>query len=83
MEFSKWKANIYKIVKIFIEDKDKFYNEYLKNVKEPFQCISILMSFMDVINYLHNKNNTSCIIHNPILFDASCSGIQHFFKCYD
>jgi len=67
--------NAYKIVKLFIDDKDKFYNEYLKNVKEPFQCISILMALMDVIN--SNKHDTSCIIDNPILFDASCSGIQH------
>jgi DNA-directed RNA polymerase, mitochondrial len=33
------------------------------------------MAFINVFNSLYKKNK--CIIENPILFDASCSGIQH------
>jgi hypothetical protein len=67
--------NLKGIVKMFKGDKDKFYNEYVNKVKEPFQFISILMGFIKILRDRDNK--IKCIINNPILFDASCSGIQH------
>jgi DNA-directed RNA polymerase len=60
---------------MFTSDRNRFYSEYLSLIKEPFQFISILMGFANLIdNY---NNNRELIINNPILFDASCSGIQH------
>jgi DNA-directed RNA polymerase, mitochondrial len=49
----------------------KFIQDNLDKISEPFQFISIIFS-----NLLHLKNPRT-IISNPILFDASCSGIQH------
>jgi hypothetical protein len=67
-----WVENNCKImIDLFNTDKELFYTKYLNNSKEPFQCISILYALEKVIK------EKKAIIKNPILFDASCSGIQH------
>ena len=54
------------------EDKLK---ELITDLSEPFQFISIGLA---KIEYLEKeKLGLKTIINNPILFDASCSGIQH------
>ena len=47
----------------------------ISNVSEPFQFISIGLAKIDYLQ--NNKAGERSIIRNPILFDASCSGIQH------
>ena len=49
-----------------------YFNKHSDKISEPFQFISILYAKLDLI-----KNNYNNKIYNPILFDASCSGIQH------
>ena len=56
------------------KNEDKL-NELIKDLSEPFQFISIGLA---KIEYLEKeKLGLNTIINNPILFDASCSGIQH------
>jgi DNA-directed RNA polymerase len=47
----------------------------LSSVAEPFQYISIGLAKLDYMNA--KKGDQFCKLSNPILFDASCSGIQH------
>lgn len=47
-----------------------FLNKYLDNADEPFQFISVYYSIKDII--IKKQYN----INIPILFDASCSGLQ-------
>lgn len=49
-----------------------YFKKHSDKISEPFQFISILYAKLDLI-----KNNYNNNIYNPILFDASCSGIQH------
>lgn len=51
-------------------------NDFVASLKEPFQFIAMLLS---TGQYLLSTNLTSnpLPIYNPILFDASCNGIQH------
>jgi len=56
------------------KNEDKL-NELIKDISEPFQFISLGLAKID---YLEKKKlGLNGIINNPILFDASCSGIQH------
>jgi DNA-directed RNA polymerase len=48
-----------------------FLNKYLDNADEPFQFISVYFALKSVIIYKESNINI------PILFDASCSGVQH------
>src|SRR5882724_6441508 len=58
-----------------IQNKKIFINEFLINLKEPLQFISIMFA---IVKYLINKRKGKNIcINNPILFDASCNGLQH------
>jgi len=50
-------------------------NKLIVNISEPFQFISIGLAKLDYLKA--TEDNNKCIIRNPILFDASCSGIQH------
>jgi DNA-dependent RNA polymerase len=47
----------------------------INKVSEPFQYISIGLAKTDYL--INQKAGKISIIRNPILFDASCSGIQH------
>jgi len=59
----------------YIQNKEIFINEFLINLKEPLQFISIMFA---IVKYLINKRKGKNIcINNPILFDASCNGLQH------
>ena len=49
----------------------KYLLDHATDISEPFQFMSIIFSKL-----LHLKNPKTKI-SNPILFDASCSGIQH------
>jgi DNA-directed RNA polymerase len=54
------------------EDFDFYFlNKYLDNADEPFQFISVYFAIKDII--IKKQYN----INIPILFDASCSGVQH------
>jgi DNA-directed RNA polymerase len=48
-----------------------FLNKYLDDADEPFQFISVYYAIKDI------NLNRQVNITIPILFDASCSGIQH------
>ena len=54
----------------FENDFNLFREDYIKLSKEPFQFLSCFLSY-----YNHLKYNKEIKI--PILFDASCSGVQH------
>nr|QWO71443.1 RNA polymerase [Termitomyces sp. T8] len=62
--------NIDLIINEYENDLDTFKNNYLLNSKEPFQFLSCIITY---INYIKYKKE----IKLPILFDASCSGVQH------
>ena len=69
------KDNIINICDMFINDIDKFNREVLPNLKEPFQFVSIVFAAIRCLNsFFENKD---IILNNPILFDASCNGLQH------
>lgn len=56
------------------KNEDKLI-ELIKDLSEPFQFISIGLAKID---YLEKERlGLKTTINNPILFDASCSGIQH------
>jgi hypothetical protein len=48
----------------------------VENLSEPFQFLSIAFAKLHTSKYEEEGNN-EIIVNNPILFDASCSGIQH------
>lgn len=56
---------------LLINDYNNFINKYLVNAKEPAQFISCLFEYNKYIN------KEIFEIKTPILFDATCSGIQH------
>jgi DNA-directed RNA polymerase len=73
-----WNDRLIKVNNILTEYLDvvkispvKYIEDNIDRVSEPFQFMSILYAKL-----YHMKNNKT-IISNPILFDASCSGIQH------
>lgn len=58
-----------------VEINNEKLNALIKDLSEPFQFISIGLAKMQ---YLKSEvKGLKCIINNPVLFDASCSGIQH------
>ena len=63
--------NINEILDLLLNNIEIFNNKYLINAKEPAQFISCLFEYKD---YVENKISD---IRTPILFDATCSGIQH------
>ena len=68
----KWfDTNINEILDLLVNNIEIFNNKYLINAKEPAQFISCLFEYS---NY---KNKKITEIRTPILFDATCSGIQH------
>ena len=67
----KWfDQNIGTILEKYKNNFSMFINEYVKISKEPFQFLACVQAYY---NYIHHNND----IKVPILFDASCSGIQH------
>jgi len=62
--------NINDIMKTYQTDYNLFKQKYLLVSKEPFQFLTCILSF-------YNYKNKKIDIKVPILFDASCSGIQH------
>jgi hypothetical protein len=78
--YSKWSRNrkinwVNKVVKDFITlydtNFDLFNETVLSKAKEPAQ---FLACFLEYKSYLNNKKH---VIKIPILFDATCSGVQH------
>jgi DNA-directed RNA polymerase len=55
---------------LYEKDKDKFKIKYIEKSKEPFQFYSC---FVSLYKFIKEEKE----IKTPILFDASCSGIQH------
>ena len=73
----KWvNENIQNILSIYYNDKNKFV-DLIKDLDEPFQFVSMMFAMENLIlsKYINNENY---ICENPILFDASCNGIQHY-----
>ena len=67
----KWfNNNIDQMVEAYNESWYSFMEKYVIVSKEPFQFISIFISYY---NYIYQGEE----IKTPILFDATCSGIQH------
>ena len=58
------------MVNLYKCDRNKFRETYLNKSKEPFQFLSSFLSL-----YSHKFYGKE--IKTPILFDATCSGIQH------
>uniref|UniRef100_P33539 Probable DNA-directed RNA polymerase n=1 Tax=Agaricus bitorquis TaxID=5343 RepID=RPOP_AGABT len=63
------------IIKEYLESNEisntKYIEDNIDKISEPFQFISIMYA------KLLSISNPKANISNPILFDASCSGIQH------
>lgn len=73
-----WNERINKTTEILLDlrkNHNMDINQYLAvnstKISEPFQFVSILLTKINLINH------ENMIVYNPILFDASCSGIQH------
>jgi len=73
-----WKNRLEKvdeIIRNYLECAKIYPNKYIEDnidkISEPFQFISILYTKLLL------KNKPKMFVSNPILFDASCSGIQH------
>lgn len=56
-------------------DPDQFFKDVTSKLKEPFQFMSILFALNSAIE--GKLKGEEVIINNPILFDASCNGLQH------
>nr|QWO71453.1 RNA polymerase [Calocybe gambosa] len=68
----KWfDQNIDEILNLLYNDIELFNINYLIKAKEPAQFISCLMEYN---NFIKRKIKD---IKTPILFDATCSGVQH------
>jgi hypothetical protein len=66
--------NVLNIYEMFKNNKDKFNKEVLPNIKEPFQFIGIMFALVNSITGFYN--NEKFVLNNPILFDATCNGLQ-------
>jgi DNA-dependent RNA polymerase len=62
--------NIKNMIELYENQIDLFKTTYVKDSKEPFQFLACFICYYNFIKY--NKE-----IKIPILFDATCSGIQH------
>jgi DNA-directed RNA polymerase, mitochondrial len=69
------KDNVIIIYEMFINDINKFNSEVLPKLKESFQFISIMFATIRCLNSFYE--NEDIILNNPILFNASCNGLQH------
>jgi DNA-directed RNA polymerase len=69
-----WINYYYAIIDYLEFNSKEKIDKFLSNVSEPFQLHSIGLA---IHNYEDSKDREKFIIRNPILFDASCSGIQH------
>ena len=65
-----FEENISEMLELYESNKEMFINTYISTCKEPYQFMSCFLGY-----YHFLKDGTE--INNPILFDASCSGIQH------
>jgi len=83
-EKEKWCDNFISEIEKLYSEKDltkldvykmeyDFLKIYLLEADEPFQFVSVFYAIKDVV--INKKNNSIFTI--PILFDASCSGVQH------
>ena len=62
--------NIGDMTSTYKSSLNTFIEKYVQLSKEPFQFLSIFISY-------YNYTYSNLEIKNPILFDATCSGIQH------
>lgn len=74
----KWSENnLPHMGELFVQDRDRFEKEYLLKAKEKAQFMSCFLSIYK--SYLptssHNISNYNST--TPVLFDATCSGMQH------
>lgn len=62
--------NIGEMISIYESNFNYFLDQFVLVSKEPFQFMSIFISYYNFITFESD-------IKTPILFDATCSGIQH------
>lgn len=67
------RTNIPRMVEAYVNDRARFEEEYLKNAKEKAQFMSCLFSIFK--SHSQGDNYANCKV--PVLFDATCSGMQH------
>lgn len=62
---------------LYIHDRCKFEEEYLKRAKEKAQFMSCFLKLYK--SFLLNRDSQPCYsdVKTPVLFDATCSGMQH------
>lgn len=70
-----WAYNNFNLIlNDFYQDKEKFDN-FIDSLSEPFQFLSIMWA-VEELTMAHHEGKRY-IPENPILFDATCNGIQH------
>jgi len=62
--------NIAEMISVYESNFNSFVDKFILFSKEPFQFMSIFISYYNFITF-------GSEIKTPILFDATCSGIQH------
>jgi len=62
--------NIDEMISVYESNFNSFVDQFISISKEPFQFMSIFISYYNFITF-------KIEIKTPILFDATCSGIQH------
>lgn len=63
-------TNIAEMISVYESNFNSFVDQFIIESKEPFQFMSIFISYYNFITF-------GSEIKTPILFDATCSGIQH------
>jgi hypothetical protein len=69
---SEWVGkNLENMIYKFETDRSAWLQDIMKFAKEPYQFISV---FMEIMKLMDNADHRTGL---PVLFDCSCSGIQH------
>ena len=62
---------------LYVRDKNMFEKEYLMKAKEKAQFMSCFLSIYKSFLSTENTVQTFSDVSTPVLFDATCSGMQH------
>ena len=76
------KLSLHDKIRSMMNKLDEFSTKYMTEVamevaksKEPFQYLAMMLLFSKLMEEKPGMLNV--VVHNPILFDATCSGLQH------
>lgn len=61
----------------YLDNKGEMLSKIFNELSEPFQFMSIALAIVNIEESKLSGSGNKVIVNNPILFDASCSGIQH------